>query len=170
MNTKKRIKVLSSGIIRVKGFMYGPILTPYFEDIDTIYAMITSGVKVVEVADDGKEIELTISNIGSDNTSTTKKSTTETKKHTDPVKQEKGAEPVAEVKKEAEKEPEVVQEHRKPAEENKYQKYQKYNKYNNNRQNNSVKPTEHATDVKPEVKVEEAPVETAETVADAVEE
>ena len=40
--TKKRIKILTSGAIRVKGFINGPVLTPYLEDLSTIFAMISS--------------------------------------------------------------------------------------------------------------------------------
>ena len=65
--TKKRIKILTRGPIRVKGFINGPVLTPYFEDISTIFAMISQGIHVVEVCDDRTEIRLTTSNITDDN-------------------------------------------------------------------------------------------------------
>jgi len=64
---KKRIKILTPGPIRIKGFINGPVLTPYFEETDVIFAMITSGIKVVEVCDDRTEIELTVSNLNVDN-------------------------------------------------------------------------------------------------------
>lgn len=64
---KKRIKILTSGAIRVKGFINGPVLTPYFEDINTIFAMLSSGIHVVEVCDDNAEIRLTTSNLTEDN-------------------------------------------------------------------------------------------------------
>lgn len=65
--TKKRIKILTTGAIRVKGFINGPVLTPYFEDISTIFSMVSSGVHIVEVCDDGVEIELNTSNFTDDN-------------------------------------------------------------------------------------------------------
>jgi hypothetical protein len=37
---KKRSKILTRGPIRVKGFINGPVLTPYFEDIAVIFAKI----------------------------------------------------------------------------------------------------------------------------------
>lgn len=63
---KKKIKILTDGVIRVKGFINGPVLTPYKEDISTIFALVSSGVKVVEVCDDGTEITLTTSNFSED--------------------------------------------------------------------------------------------------------
>ena len=77
---QKKIKVLTSGIIRVKGYMCGPILTPYFEDIDTICKMLAENIKVVEVCDDGTEAVLTISNVGNDNSETAKRKAAELKK------------------------------------------------------------------------------------------
>lgn len=68
MVDKKKIKILTRGPIRVKGFINGPILTPYYEDINTIFAMLSAGIKIVEVCTDGKEVELTASNFANDNT------------------------------------------------------------------------------------------------------
>lgn len=64
--TKKKIKILTTGVIKVKGFINGPVLTPYFEDLNTIFALVSAGVKVVEVCDDGAEITLTPSNFSDD--------------------------------------------------------------------------------------------------------
>lgn len=58
----KKIKILTHGPIRIKGFINGPVLTPYYEDTDTIFKMITSGIDIVEVCDNGTEIKLDISN------------------------------------------------------------------------------------------------------------
>ena len=64
---KKRIKILTKGPIRVKGFINGPVLTPYFEDISTIFAMVSQGVHIVEVCDDKTEIRLNVNNVTEDN-------------------------------------------------------------------------------------------------------
>ena len=68
MATHKRIKILTHGPIRVKGFINGPVLTPYLEDINTIFSMVSQGVHVVEVCNDKTEIRLTANNITEDNT------------------------------------------------------------------------------------------------------
>ena len=65
---KKRIKILTRGPIRIKGFINGPVLTPYFEDIAVIFAMLSAGVKIVEVCEDGTEIPLTTNNFADNNT------------------------------------------------------------------------------------------------------
>ena len=67
MNEKK-IKVLTGGLLNVPGFLYGPILTPYKEKLSVIYRLIVSGINVVEVCDDGREIVLTRDNYDVDNT------------------------------------------------------------------------------------------------------
>ena len=64
---KKRIKILTRGAIRVRGFINGPVLTPYYEDISTIFAMVSEGIHIVEVCEDGTEIRLTSSNFAEDN-------------------------------------------------------------------------------------------------------
>lgn len=70
---KKRIKILTRGIIKVRGGrMNGPVLTPYFEDTDEIFKLISAGVKVIEVVD-GEEVPLTVSNIHTDNSSASRK-------------------------------------------------------------------------------------------------
>lgn len=57
MNEKK-IKVLTSGMLNVPGFFYGPILTPYLEKLSVIYRLVSSGIEVVEVCNDGREVKL----------------------------------------------------------------------------------------------------------------
>lgn len=61
METKK-IKILTSGVIECKGFIYGPVLTPYQETVDTIFTMVSRGIEVVEVLDDGTEVQLSTKN------------------------------------------------------------------------------------------------------------
>lgn len=145
-NMKKKIKVLSSGIIRVKGFICGPILTPYYEDFDVIYKMITSGLDVVEVADDGAEIKLTVSNIGTDHSSAARKAAEdEAKKKADAEREaakRKAAEKEAQIAKKnsEEKAPEIKQEHRNSDESQKFNKYSKYQNKYQNKNNNYNKP------------------------------
>ncbi len=62
---KKMIKILHNGPIYPKGGITGPILTPYMEDVRTIFLMITRGIKVVEVLPDGNEITLNTINFDS---------------------------------------------------------------------------------------------------------
>lgn len=63
----KKIKILTSGPIRAKGLIYGPVLTPYMETEDNIFTLLAAGVKVVEVLPDKTEVELTLSNFRADN-------------------------------------------------------------------------------------------------------
>ncbi len=65
--SRKRVKVLTNGPIRAKGWAYGPILAPYFEDVKTIFAMLRDRIKVVEVLNGGVEIELSAQNFDKDN-------------------------------------------------------------------------------------------------------
>lgn len=65
--TKKRVKVLTNAPIRAKGWAYGPITMPYFESTKIIFSMLREGIKVVEVLDNGAEIELTTLNFEKDN-------------------------------------------------------------------------------------------------------
>lgn len=64
---KKKIKVLYRGPIYEKGGIYGPITTPYLEDVKTISRFLLSGKKVSEVLDDGTEISLDLTNFNTDN-------------------------------------------------------------------------------------------------------
>ena len=72
----KIIKILTSGPITIKSdsknpyakasYIWGPVLTPYSEKTSTIFNMLASGVKIVEVIN-GEEVELTIQNYQSNN-------------------------------------------------------------------------------------------------------
>lgn len=64
---KKKIKILYRGPIYEKGSIYGPITTPYLEDVRTISRLLLSGKKVVEVLDGGIELELDLNNFNIDN-------------------------------------------------------------------------------------------------------
>jgi len=64
---KKRIKILTTGVIKVKGYINGPVLTPYYETIDDIIKLLIAGIKVVEVLDDGSEVALNLNNVSSSN-------------------------------------------------------------------------------------------------------
>ena len=71
----KKIKILTSGLIPVKGFYTGPILTPHMETVERIFKLVAAGIKVVEVLNDGTELVLNVSNYNTDNN---KKSVDET--------------------------------------------------------------------------------------------
>lgn len=60
---KKRIKVMNDVTLVSKRGLRGPILVPFEEDVATIGRMIISDkAKVVEVLDNGSEVELNVSN------------------------------------------------------------------------------------------------------------
>lgn len=82
---KKKIKILTPGIINAKGFIVGPVITPYIEECEMIFKMISTGVNVVEVLDNGSEITLNVSNFDTDNNK--KGSTKAPKKVTAPVEE-----------------------------------------------------------------------------------
>jgi len=63
----KLIKIKSNGPIYAKGGVYGPIETPYAEDLGTVFRMLSAGVKIVEVLEDGTEVVLTVSNFDKNN-------------------------------------------------------------------------------------------------------
>jgi len=65
---KKKIKITNRGMFQTsRGMCRTPILRPYLESIDYIFRMIAKGAKIVEVLDDGTEIELTEQNFNLDN-------------------------------------------------------------------------------------------------------
>lgn len=101
---KKKIKILTRGAIRVKGFINGPVLTPYYEDVNTIFAMIVAGVHIVEVLEDGSEVRLTTTNFAEINTPE------------QPVKTKTENEPKAPIIKEEENVEEVIEEVRQEPE------------------------------------------------------
>lgn len=149
MMNKKKIKILSSGIIRVKGYICGPVLTPYDEDVDTIYKMLAEGIDIVEVTDDGREVELTVSNFKDDHSSAALKKAEEEKERKEmerlakeeAAKRKKEEKEAAEAaKREAEK---ADAEHIKPDDNYRFNKNNKYQKGNyNNKQESSVTITE----------------------------
>lgn len=63
----KKIKILTSGPIRAKGLIYGPVLTPFMETEDNIFTLLAAGVEIVEVLPDGKEVKLSMMNFKNDN-------------------------------------------------------------------------------------------------------
>lgn len=63
----KRIKILTSGPIPSRGNIYGPVLTPFYEPVSSIFKFVASGIDVVEVLSDGSEVKLTVSNYKNDN-------------------------------------------------------------------------------------------------------
>lgn len=72
MNNKpqtKKIKITSRGIVTTsRGRCRTPIATPYVENINTIFNMLTrDNAKVVEILPNGKEVELTIYNFSKNN-------------------------------------------------------------------------------------------------------
>lgn len=64
---KKKITVETSGPLRVKGGIRGPIEIPYMEEISTIGRMVVAGYKVTEHLSDGTKIKLTIQNYNKEN-------------------------------------------------------------------------------------------------------
>ena len=59
----KTITIPHTGPIYAKGGVYGPITTPYREDVQTIGAMLLGRIKVNEVLEDGTEVELTLAGL-----------------------------------------------------------------------------------------------------------
>lgn len=161
---KKKIKILTRGPIRAKGFINGPVLTPYFESTSTIFTMLTSGVHVVEVCEDGREVRLTPNNLYEDNSKVVEpEKVEEVKVETmveemvseepkveeavieEDVVEEEVKEEVAEVEKVEEVKPEETKvEAPKPQYQNNYNKYQnnKNNKHNKHNSQFKVEPAE----------------------------
>ena len=65
----KKIKITNKGyVLTSRGMARTPIDRPYKETVDAIRLLIARfGAHVVEVLDDGREVELTINNYASDN-------------------------------------------------------------------------------------------------------
>lgn len=80
---KKKIKIISDGVLKVYGHINGPVLTPYYEDISTIVKLISSGAKVIEVSENGSEKLLTVADVLKDD-----EVVKEEKKIEKPVKEE----------------------------------------------------------------------------------
>lgn len=65
----KMIKIGHYGPIMIKGGAYGPIDSAYKESTNTIFKMLSAGIKgIVEVLPDGTEVKLDASNFDKDNT------------------------------------------------------------------------------------------------------
>nr|DAJ68109.1 MAG TPA: hypothetical protein [Caudoviricetes sp.] len=67
MLKSKKIRVLEAGPIAALGGIHGPILSYYRENIETIFAMVRDGVRVIELTPDGSEIPLDIQNYDKEN-------------------------------------------------------------------------------------------------------
>ena len=67
--THKKIVVETFGMIPLncKGGIMGPILTPFFEDIETIRHLVATRYLIKEVLDDGTKVPLTLYNYDKDN-------------------------------------------------------------------------------------------------------
>lgn len=72
----KRIVIPYNGPIYPKGGVYGPINTPYVENVRTIGVLLLNNYPVEEVLDNGKRVKLTLQNYDKDNS--VKKETAET--------------------------------------------------------------------------------------------
>lgn len=61
--THKKIVINTAGPISLKSGIYGPILTPYKERIETVVALVTHGYNVLEVLENGEQVKLTLQNV-----------------------------------------------------------------------------------------------------------
>lgn len=86
----KKIKITNKGyVLTSRGMARTPIDRPYKETVDAIRLLIARfGAHVVEVLDDGREVELTINNYASDNSNIKDKVVSDetVKSATEPVK------------------------------------------------------------------------------------
>lgn len=62
----KNIIINTAGPIRLKSGIFGPILTPYKEKIETVVALVTHGYNVFEVLENGEKVKLTLQNANKD--------------------------------------------------------------------------------------------------------
>lgn len=143
METKKKIKILTRGPIRVKGFINGPVLTPYYETTNTIFAMLSENINIVEVCDDGVEIPLTLKNFTEDNSKAAREAREKKNVVKEDVKEETKEESVVEPEKDKVEEKKV--ETQKPSYNNKYNQNNKNHNKNNKYQNNSQVHVEPAS-------------------------
>lgn len=97
---RKKIVIKSAGPIAPLGGVYGPILTPYSETLQTINTLITFKYDVHEVLPDGKHVKLTFRNLNLDN-SVKEEPKAPSKPVTEPVKTEAAPVTAPEVKEEA---------------------------------------------------------------------
>jgi hypothetical protein len=63
----KRIVIPHNGPIYPKGGVYGPINTPYVEQVRTIGVLLLNNYPVEEVLDNGERVKLTLQNYDKDN-------------------------------------------------------------------------------------------------------
>lgn len=64
----RKIKILTAGPIRPMGMVHGPILTPWKVSDDRIREFLKAGLNVVEVAPNGREKTLTLTDLMINNT------------------------------------------------------------------------------------------------------
>ena len=65
---KKMIKIPETGMLPIKGGIYGPIETPHLVDVEDIKLMLFYGTKVLEVIEGQNDVELTLANYNTNNT------------------------------------------------------------------------------------------------------
>ena len=99
----KKIKILTSGPITAIGYIWGPVLTPYFETMNNIFKMLSAGVNIVEVADDGVEIPLSIQNYQDNNSKEARKVREDAKANADKAAEEAKKKEAEEKKREQER-------------------------------------------------------------------
>ena len=132
MSQRKQITIPQTGPIWTKGGIMGPIITPYHEDVDTIRLMLSNGVKLNEVLEDGTQQPLTLESLA-------KLQAPEVVKAAEVIEKVENKEPEVTTP-DADKEPEATT----PAEPQKEQQHQqqgkkeKGNKNFNNQNNNRV--------------------------------
>lgn len=99
--THKKIVVETFGMIPLncKGGIMGPILTPFFEDIETIRHLVATRYLVKEVLDDGTKVPLTLYNYDKDNSGFMKPKKPAPIKVEEPKKEEVAKEKANEVEK-----------------------------------------------------------------------
>lgn len=65
---KKMITIPHPGPIYGKGGIYGPITTPFLEDVSTIVTILMKGAPVIEHLPDGSTVQLDLTNVRVDHT------------------------------------------------------------------------------------------------------
>ena len=126
----KRIKILTPGPIPSRGNIYGPVLTPFYETLSSIFRFVASGVDVVEVLSDGTEVKLTVSNYKNDNEVTK-------------INEEKVNNEVTETPEGKKDETETVDETVTPVETTEQEHTRSEDKYNHVKQNKKNKHNKH---------------------------
>lgn len=67
LKKQKKITIATSGKLRLKGGIRGPVEIPYMEDVSTIGRMVMAGYKVYEHLSDGSKIQLDVHNYNQEN-------------------------------------------------------------------------------------------------------